>query len=84
MPIDMAIIDVIIAQLRKIVPPSVQITPQSSIVGDLGFDSLKVMNFVMWLEDEFDLSIPMERMIGVRTIADLAEILQTLNGKEPR
>lgn len=81
MPVDMAIIDVIIAQLRKIAPPGIQITPQSSIVGDLGLDSLTVMNFVMWLEDEFDLSIPMERVVGVQTIADLAETLQSLGGK---
>lgn len=81
MPVDMAIIDIIITQLRKITPPGTVITPQSSIMGDLGLDSLTVMNFVMWLEDEFDVSVPMDRMVGIETVTDLAETLQSLGVK---
>ncbi len=81
MPVDMAIIDVIIAQLRRITPPGTVITPQSSIMGDLGLDSLTVMNFVMWLEDVFDISVPMDRIVEVETITDLAEALQALGAK---
>lgn len=84
MPVNMAIIDTITEQLRKIAPPGVPITPQSSIGGDLCLDSLTMLNFVMWLEDEFDLSVPMERLVEVRTVADLAEMLQSLDAKEPR
>ncbi|SBW07803.1 Acyl carrier protein [uncultured Alphaproteobacteria bacterium] len=83
MPVDMAIIDIIITQLRKITPPGTAITPQSSIMGDLGLDSLTVMNFVMWLEDEFDVSVPMDRMVGIQTVTDLAETLQSLGVKVP-
>lgn len=83
MPVDMAIIDIIITQLRKITPPGTPITPQSSIMGDLGLDSLTVMNFVMWLEDEFDVSVPMDRMVGIQTVTDLAETLQSLGVKVP-
>lgn len=84
MPFDMAIVDIIITQLRKITPPGTTITPRSSIMGDLGLDSLMVMNFVMWLEDEFDVSVPMDRMVGIQTVADLAETLQSLGVKAPQ
>lgn len=81
MPVDMDIVDIIITQLEKITPPGTKITPQSSIMGDLGLDSLTVMNFVMWLEDKFDISVPMDRIVEVETISDLAEALQNLGAK---
>jgi acyl carrier protein len=81
MPVDMDIVDIIITQLEKITPPGTRITPQSSIMGDLGLDSLTVMNFVMWLEDKFDISVPMDRIVEVETISDLAEALQNLGAK---
>lgn len=81
MPVDMAIVDIIITQLEKITPPGTRITPQSSIMGDLGLDSLTVMNFVMWLEDVFDISVPMDQIVEVESITDLAEALQKLGAK---
>lgn len=79
---DMEIVDVIITQVRKLVPPGTEVLPQSSIMGDLGLDSLTVMNFVMWLEDAFDISVPMDRLVDVETIADLAVVLQKLGAKK--
>lgn len=48
------------------------------ITQDLGLDSLAVMNFVMALEDRFDVSIPMDRIVDVETIGDLASVIETL------
>lgn len=81
MPVDMDIVDVVIARVRTLVPPGTEVGPQSSIMGDLGLDSLTVMNFVMWLEDAFDISVPMDRLVDVETIADLAQVLQSLGAK---
>lgn len=78
---DMQIVDVIISRVRELVPPGTEVTPQSSIMGDLGLDSLTVMNFVMWLEDKFDISVPMDRLIDVETVADLADVLRKLGAK---
>lgn len=52
--------------------------PDTLITQDLGLDSLAVMNFVMALEDRFDVSIPMDRMIDVETIGDLGSVIETL------
>lgn len=84
MPVDMEIVEIIVARLRQITQPGTTVTPQSSIMGDLGLDSLTVMNFVMWLEDEFDISIPMDRIVEVETITDLATALQALGAKVER
>jgi acyl carrier protein len=72
------IVAVVIGHLRQRLPPNTVIAPQSTIMGDLGLDSLTVMNFVMWLEDRFDISVPMDRLIEVETVADLAGVLKSL------
>ncbi len=82
MPSKAEILDQIIVQLQKIIPPETEIAAKSSIVGDLGLDSLAVMNFVLTLEDHFDVSLPMDRVAEVETIDDLAEAIFALSGGE--
>ena len=57
------------------------ISPQSSVVEDLGADSLDVVELVMALEEEFDLEIPdteAEKIVNVQNIFDYMEnALQT-------
>ncbi|GBQ12534.1 acyl carrier protein [Swaminathania salitolerans] len=50
----------------------------SKIVEDLAFDSLAVMNFVMEIEDELDVSVPLDKLADIRTINDLATCLAAL------
>lgn len=40
------------------------------------WDSLKMMNIVMELEDTFDISIPLEKISNVKTLKDLYDIVQ--------
>ena len=79
---EQVIVEVIVAQVSKLVPPGTKVTPQSTIMGDLGLDSLAVMNFVMWLEEAFDISVPMDRLVDVETITDLALVLKSLGAKK--
>lgn len=72
------IVEHIIGHLRKVVPPGTEITAESRIVGDLGLDSLVVMNFVMALEDDFDVSLTMDSLAKVETVGDLARTLEAL------
>ncbi|MGL4461041.1 MAG: acyl carrier protein [Planctomycetia bacterium] len=43
----------------------------SSLVDDLGFDSLDAVELLMALEEEFDVTIPEEDVAKLRTIADV-------------
>lgn len=51
----------------------------SSVIEDTGLDSVSVMDFVMELEDEFDITIPLDRTAEVRTVGDLANAVQVLS-----
>ena len=59
-------------ELRPLLREPKEITPEAQIMGDLGLDSLAVMDFVMQLEDRFGIVIPIDRMGEVRTLRDLA------------
>ena len=52
------------------------ITMESSLVDDLGADSLDVVDLVMTLEDEFDMEIPDEDIENVRTVGDIVKYLE--------
>ena len=52
------------------------VTAQSSVVEDLGADSLDVVELIMALEEEFDIEIPdteAEKIINVQNIFDYME-----------
>lgn len=51
----------------------------SSVIADTGLDSVSVMDFVMELEDEFDISIPLDQIAEVRTVGDLADAVRSLS-----
>ncbi|HYH19639.1 MAG TPA: acyl carrier protein [Azospirillum sp.] len=55
--------------------------PETNITKELGLDSLAVMNFVMALEDRFDVSIPMDRLAEIETVDDLATAIADLKGR---
>jgi acyl carrier protein len=47
-------------------------------VDRLGIDSLGFLEFLFELEDHFDISIPQERVVHVRTLRDLAAEIDSL------
>ena len=72
----------IIALIKPIVPPQVDLDENTDLVSDLEFDSLKVMNLMEDIEDRFDISVPLNILADVRTIKDLAGQLQRLIGED--
>lgn len=52
------------------------ITLDTSLVDDLGADSLDVVDLVMTLEDEFDMEIHDEDITEVRTVGDVVKYLE--------
>jgi acyl carrier protein len=68
----------VIELLGHRVPADARVTSETRIVGDLGLDSVGVLDFIQDVEDRFDLSIPLERMAEVQTIGELSVAIQTL------
>lgn len=56
-----------------------KITMESSIVDDLGADSLDVVDLVMSIEEEFDIEIPDEEIETVKTVGDLVKFVESRN-----
>ncbi len=50
-----------------------EVTPDASILDDLGADSLDVVELVLSLEDTFDIEVSDEEVEGMRTIGDIQQ-----------
>ncbi len=57
------------------------ITAATVISKDLTVDSLAVMDMVMELEDRFDISIPMNLVVEIRTVGELADTILALRAR---
>lgn len=68
--------------LEASVPEGVVVEEDTDLVADLGLDSLKVMKILETLEDDFDISIPLNILPDVRTVKDFVTQIQKLNGEE--
>ena len=68
---------------EQVLGHSVQITDETDIVEDLGMDSLGVMNFVMAIEDFYDISIPLDRIAQIETVGDLIHAVEDLRSGTP-
>ncbi len=56
--------------------PKEQISLDSQFVADLGFDSLDLVEFVMLVEDEFDIVVPDEESEKIITVRDAVKAIQ--------
>jgi acyl carrier protein len=68
----------IVALLARRVPAGVTVAPETQIAGGLGLDSVAILDFIMEIEDRFDISIPLDQIAEVQTIADLSRAIETL------
>ena len=57
-----------------------EVTPEASLVEDLGADSLDTVELVMAFEKEFDIDIPDEEAEKLRTVGDALRYLQEKMG----
>ena len=53
-----------------------KVTPDASIKGDLGADSLDILQLLMTLEEEKGIMIPDEALAGFDKVSDIVEYLE--------
>lgn len=73
-----AILEKVMLFIGRLAPPGTPIGPDTDLVLDLGMESIKMMDLLMELEDEFDISIHLNILMDVRTAAQLAQAILTL------
>ncbi|MBN2210510.1 MAG: acyl carrier protein [Sedimentisphaerales bacterium] len=59
------------------IPPK-DISLDSYFIADLGFDSLAIVEFVMLVEDEFNISVSDEDNETIKTVRDAVVLIQKL------
>ncbi len=60
--------------------PAEKITLESDVVKDLGADSLDVVELLISLEDDYGISIPEDDIVNVKTVKDIVDMIERLNG----
>lgn len=71
----------VLALLASHARNGVEPTLATEIVADTSMDSVAVMDFVLDLEDEFDVTIPLDRLADVVTVADLLDAVATIRAQ---
>ena len=54
----------------------IELTEATDINADLNVDSVIVLDFIMTLEDKYDISIPLNLLSDVRTVGELAATVE--------
>ena len=52
------------------------VTEDASISGDLGADSLDLVDLSMYIEEEFNLEVPDDVLDHVRTVGDIVKFIE--------
>ena len=53
-----------------------RVTMDSSLIGDLGADSLDVIDLSMSIEDAFDIEVPDEEIENFKTVGDIVRFVE--------
>ena len=51
---------------------------ETDISADLEIDSVAVLDFIMEVEDEYDIALPMDRISEIRTVGELVDAISQL------
>ena len=54
------------------------VTPEATLFEDLGADSLDVVELMMTLEDEYEVTLPEGEVEGIKTVQDIVDMLSKI------
>jgi acyl carrier protein len=57
---------------------------ETDIISDTGMDSVAVMDFVLDVEEAFDITLPLDRLTDVRTAADVTRTVSGILTEDAR
>ena len=56
--------------------PIEEITDDKEVVKDLGADSLDVVEMLMSLEEQFNITVPEEDAVNIKTVGDIIKLIE--------
>ena len=72
----------VVAIVKRISRQPIEPRAESDLALDLGFDSMRVFELIAALEDRFDVSIPLNDIETIRTVAQVGEYLRHLIARQ--
>ena len=76
----------IVTRLIEILTPLAkgrEVAETTELAGQLALDSMQVMGLIMAVEDEFDISVPINAIAEVKTVRDFALQIQKCMDPNP-
>jgi len=67
--------------LKRVSVKPIEPTAASEVVGDLGLDSIQVLELIAELEDHFDINVPLNNLGHVKTVGQMVDHLLSIMGK---
>ena len=68
----------VLAVLQRVSGRPIEVGTSGELAADLGFDSLKTLEFVAALEDHFDVSIPLNDLPSIKSVAQVVDHVSAL------
>jgi len=65
--------ELIAEQLNK---PLADVTDDKEVVKDLGADSLDIVEMLMGLEETFNITVPEEEAVNIKTVGDIVKLIE--------
>lgn len=79
-----SVADRVVAVLRRVRQDPIEPMPGSALVADLGFDSLRLLELIAELEDEFGIYIPLNDVPAITTVGQAVDRVVTLLREQGR
>ena len=70
----------LLAEQLNIAPEKITMT--SKVIDDLGADSLDVVEMLMTLEDEFNVTVSDEESVNLKTVGDIVKLIDSKSKKD--
>ena len=77
-----AIITELTGLLTQQLPEPRDIAPATDLISDLALESVQIMEFMVEVEDHYDIAISLEALAEIRTLQQLAELVSEMLDKK--
>jgi acyl carrier protein len=82
--VDADVADRVVTVLKRLSHEPIDPGLESALVGDLGFDSLRLLELVAELEDEFGIYIPLNDVPQITTVGETVDRVSALLQEQGR
>lgn len=76
------ILEHLFVHMRPLAKPGVELDEATDLVRTLGLDSTTLVDIILDVEDEFDVSVPLNALSDVQTAGELATLIHGLTEEQ--